>query len=53
MNELNKEFHDLAKPLIEWLNKNFHPHVTVVITPTTAEVLEGAVGFTTDEFIRD
>ena len=35
------EFEALARPLIEWLNDNYHPHVTAIITPTNAEVLEG------------
>lgn len=34
------EFKELARPLIKYLCENFHPHVTIVITPTGAELLE-------------
>jgi len=30
-----------AMPLIKWLNDNCHPHVSVIVTPTSAEMLEG------------
>jgi len=36
-----KEFEQLARPMIQYLCENYHPHVTVVITPTNAELLEG------------
>lgn len=36
-----KEFEELARPLMKWLCEHCHPHVTVIITPTTAELLEG------------
>lgn len=47
------EFETLTRPLIRWLNDNWHPHVTVVITPTRAELLEGLVAFTTTDYVRD
>jgi len=34
-------FEEAARPLIKWLNENYHPHVTVIVTPTSAELLEG------------
>lgn len=37
------EFASLARPLMEFLCNEFHPHVTVIITPTSAELLEGVV----------
>lgn len=47
------EFEDLAKPLIKFLNNNYHPHASIIITPDSAEILSGEMAFQTDEFIRD
>lgn len=35
------DFTDVVRPVIKWLNDNCHPHVTVIITPTNAELTEG------------
>lgn len=48
-----KEFEEITKHVIKWLCENYHPHVAVVIDPTTAVLYEGKVGFTTHEYIRD
>jgi len=53
MNEKQKEFEALAKPLIKFLNDNYCPHVSVIITPDSAELLSGEMAFYTDEFIKD
>ena len=37
----NDDFETAARPLIEYLCKNHHPHVTAIITPTSCELLEG------------
>lgn len=37
----NKELKELAKPLVEYIRKNYHPHTTVIIDCVHAEVLEG------------
>ena len=34
-------FTEAARPLIKYLNDNHHPHVTAIITSTSAELLEG------------
>jgi len=47
------EFEAITRPVIEWLNKNCHPHVTVVVTTTHAELLEGLCAFTTTDYVRD
>lgn len=39
--ETEAEFETAARPMIEWLNKNCHPHVKVIITTTDAELVEG------------
>ena len=47
------EFEVVTRPVIEWLNKNCHPHVSVVIEPTSAELLEGVCRVWTDDYVRD
>lgn len=49
-----KLFEELARPLIKYLCENYHPHVTIIITPTSAELLEGlkSIG-NVDDYIRD
>jgi len=48
-----KEFENLARPIIEWLNLNCHPHITVIICSTRAELSEGIMGFTTFDYLKD
>jgi hypothetical protein len=38
--EQRKEFEEIARQMIRFLNDNYYPHVTVIITPTKAELLE-------------
>lgn len=42
-NDPNKKysFEQISRPIIKWLCENYHPHVTVIITPTNAELVEG------------
>lgn len=47
------EFKVLTRPLIEWLNANFNPHVKVIVEVTGAELTTGVACYTTDDFIRD
>lgn len=49
-----KSFEEAARPLVKWLCENVHPHHCVVVTPTTAELLEGqcSTGEIT-EYLRD
>ena len=43
-NEISRvEFEQLARAMMEFLCNNCHPHVTVIITPTGAELLEGVM----------
>ncbi len=32
---------EIARPLLKYLCENYHPHVKVIITGTSIEVLEG------------
>lgn len=47
-----REFEAVTRPVMEWLNKNCHPHVTVVIEPTSAELSEGVASVVTHDYVR-
>lgn len=51
--EQKKQFEEKARELMKWLNENGHPHMTIIITPTSAELLEGSIGVNTNDYIRD
>lgn len=34
-------FEEIVRPVIAWLKGQGHPHFTLIITPTSAELLEG------------
>ena len=44
-----EEFESVTRPVIEWLNANYHPHVAVVIEPTSAVLYEGEIAYTTHD----
>ena len=44
-NNLKEEFIALCKPLNHWLQKNFNPHVKIIIENDRAEIVEGIIGF--------
>ena len=50
---MENDFDNLAKAMIKYLNDNHHPHTTIIITPDSAEVLEGVKAIRTTEFIKD
>jgi hypothetical protein len=37
----NNDFESVVRPVIQYLCENHHPHVTIIITPINAELLEG------------
>ena len=39
------ELKNAAKPLLELINSKYHPHVTIIITSDTVEVLEGVIAY--------
>lgn len=49
----HKDFESVTRPVIEWLNANFHPHTHVVIDLTSAELSEGVIAYTTTDHLRD
>ena len=48
-----KEFENLTRPVIEWMNNNCHPHISMTICCTRAELSEGIAGFTTFDYLKD
>ena len=51
--EQRDEFEKAARPLMEFLCKEFHPHVTVIVTGSDAELSEGSCRIQTFDYVRD
>ena len=47
------ELENITRPVIKWLNDNYHPRVTLIITPGCAELVEGICSFPTTDYIKD
>lgn len=47
------EFEKITRPVIEWLNHNGNPHMTIIIEPTSAVLFSGEVGYTTLDYVQD
>ena len=47
------EFEEVTRPVMKWLNDNCHPHVSVVVEPTSAELSEGIAAVRTNDYIHD
>jgi len=39
----HSELRNAVDPAIKYLNDSFHPHATIIVTPTGAEVVEGCL----------
>ncbi len=48
-----QEFTTKAHELMKWLCENGHPHMTIAITQTSAELLESVVSSPTQQFLVD
>jgi hypothetical protein len=48
-----KEFEEVSRPLIKFLNDNFHPHVTALLTPASAEIVQGIYHVPIEDYIKD
>ena len=49
-----KSLEEAAKPLIKFLNDNYRPHVSAIVTTNSVEVLEGSAAIRNiNEFIKD
>ncbi|MEQ9902557.1 hypothetical protein [Pectobacterium aroidearum] len=46
-------FEDVARSLIKWLAESVHPHHSVIVDSTHAELLEGQRVVSTKEYLRD
>lgn len=51
--EEKKAFEESARPLIKWLAENVHPHHHVVVTSTSAQLLQGQMSMSDESFLRD
>jgi hypothetical protein len=52
--ETVNEFEAIARPLIKFLCDNHNPHASAIITPTSAEIVEGVMSIgNVTEYIRD
>jgi len=50
--EQQAEFEQIARKMIAFINENCHPHVTVVISTTHAELSEGVCAFYTEDYVK-
>jgi hypothetical protein len=50
--ELQEAMLEAAKPLIQWLNENCHPHCRALVDVNGVELTEGIACRRTDEFLR-
>ena len=41
MNETRDDFKEACLPLVDYLNKNHHPHMKVIVDQLGGELLEG------------
>ena len=46
-------FEQAAEPLIKWLAENVHPHHSVIVTSTAAELLQSEKSHLTEKFLVD
>lgn len=46
-------FHEAVKPLLDYLNKNHHPHTSVIVTNNSAELVEWMEKVIDNSFILD
>lgn len=51
--EKRSDFEEAVKPLIKFLNDNYHPHTTVIVDCGKAQLVEGIMSMITEEFYRD
>ena len=51
--EQREEFEKVVRPLIEWLNKECHPHVIAIIEPGRATLTEGMYSVPIEDYIPD
>ena len=47
-----KEFETVTRPLIQFINNNGYPHITVIVDNTRAEIVEGIAVFVTQDYLK-
>lgn len=47
------EFEKAVRPLIKYLAENHHPHTTVIVSNTGAEILEGIRSVKIEDYLVD
>jgi ABC-type phosphate/phosphonate transport system substrate-binding protein len=40
-----EELKTASKPLMDYLKKNYHPHVTAIVTNNSVEIVEGLLNY--------
>lgn len=48
-----RPFEEIARIVIKWLNDNHHPHTSMLVTPTDAELFEGVKALQTTDYVKD
>jgi hypothetical protein len=47
------EFNELVKPIMKWMAENLHPHTKIIVEANNAELVEGFMAVSTDEYLID
>jgi len=45
-------YETVVDPVVKWLNENQHPHTTIIITHTCAELFEGLKSHVTEKYLK-
>jgi hypothetical protein len=48
-----KRLEELTRPLIQWLNETYHPHVAVIVTPVGVELFESYCSVPITDYVPD
>lgn len=52
-NKQREELEELSRPLIKFLNDNFHPHVSITVDNCSSELKEISCRVVTNDYIKD
>lgn len=52
-NAKSQELLEAAKPLIKFLNENYHPHAIAIVDTSRVEIYEGSLVNSTEEYCND
>ena len=44
-------FQEVCQPVVDYLNKKHHPHTSIVITQTSAKVVENVLVYLLDDWV--